>query len=356
MTTESHNLTGDDQPTVTLVFLVYNRRDELRESLRRMLVESDYPPERVDVIVVDNASTDGSAAMVRDEFPGVELVIRDRNIGVSGFNDGLTAARGHFVLALDDDCYLSPDGLRKAVAGALEHQADLVSFKVINPNDRHVFSDHYKTGLFMYWGCAVLMRREVIEALGGYDPEIFVWANELEFMLRFFDHGFRHLHAPDIVAWHMKEPKPEDSWKHIEERPYRTNVRHWCYIAGKLLCGRDAVGAFVAVVAKAIRDGLRMEAVAFKAVPDGVAGFVNGLRHRSPVRSDISNFYRRNFESFASPWWLARRPHELIRALPAEYLHLLRHGERPVDPGRHDQFVEERDELYLPERQATLQF
>src|SRR2546430_10395163 len=38
-----------------------------------------------------------------------------------------------------------------------------------------------------FWGCAVLMRRRVIDSLAGYDPEIFVWANEVELMIRFFE-------------------------------------------------------------------------------------------------------------------------------------------------------------------------
>src|SRR5438552_17543630 len=102
-------------PSVTIVFLVFNRRDELRESLRRMLHESDYEAGRVDVIVVDNASTDGSGAMVGDEFPNVRLIRHERNVGVSGWNDGFAAAWGEYVLALDDACYLPPVGLRRPV-------------------------------------------------------------------------------------------------------------------------------------------------------------------------------------------------------------------------------------------------
>src|SRR4051794_11340034 len=162
--------------SVTIVFLVFNRREELRESLRWMLTESDYPRELVDVIVVDNASTDGSGAMVREEFPEVELIVRDENVGVSGWNDGLAAARGDYVLALDDDCYLPPDGLRRAVAAAREYEADLVSFKVTSTHDQdYFFSDQYRTGLFSFWGCAVLMAQRVVRELGGYDPRIFVW-------------------------------------------------------------------------------------------------------------------------------------------------------------------------------------
>ena len=96
-----------------------------------MTGESDYPRELVDIIVVDNASEDGAAEMVREEFPDVQLIVREENCGVSGWNDGLAVASGDWVLLLDDDCYLPPDGLRRAVLGAREHEADLVSFAVL---------------------------------------------------------------------------------------------------------------------------------------------------------------------------------------------------------------------------------
>src|SRR3954451_4958369 len=174
---------ADAPPKVSLVFLVFNRREELRTSLREMLRESDYPRDRVEAIVVDNASEDGSADMLASEFPDVRLVRRDENCGVSGFNDGFALARGDYVLALDDDCYLPPDGLRRAVSAAEEHDADLVSFGVVSAQDpEHRFDVQYRSGLLTFWGCAVLMRRGVLEARGGYDPGIFVWANETEFM------------------------------------------------------------------------------------------------------------------------------------------------------------------------------
>jgi GT2 family glycosyltransferase len=338
-------------PTVTLVYLVYNRRKELRESLRRMLFESDYDSARVDVIVVDNASTDGSAEMVRDEFPQVQLLVRDENIGVSGWNEGLAAARGDYIVALDDDCYLPPDGLTSAVRAALEHHADLVSFKVVSSDDReYVFTDKYRTGLFSFWGCAVLMRRSVVEALGGYDPEIFVWANELEFMLRFFDRGFRHLHYPAVAAVHMKPAGAGGS--RIDKRAYRINARHFAYIAGKLFRRRDSLEALIALLARNIRDGLRRDTVAFTALPDTVRGFLHGLRHRDPLgNAELSRFYRRNFETFASPWWLSRPLPELLRALPRELI-----AGRPENVGRREQYFEERGRLYTADLPETLQF
>ena len=352
--TNSDRETGDDSdwPSVTIVFLVYDRRDELRTSLRKMLVESDYDPDKIDVIVVDNASTDGSGEMVEQEFPQARLIRRKTNCGVSGWNDGFAVAGGDYVLALDDDCYLPPDGLRRAIAAAREHDADLVSFKVISTADRKfVFSDEFRTGLFMFWGCAVLVRRQPLQELVGYDPEIFVWANELEFMIRFFDGGYRHLHLPNVVAEHMKEPWPT-AGRWIDERSYRINARHFGYIAAKLFQRRDAAEALVALLARGIRDGLRTDRVALKAVPDTLKGFLDGLRHREPVRrAELSRFYRQNFETFASPWWISRPAGQLLRELPRETVR----RSRPMNVGRRDEYLAARSRYY-PEGPATLQF
>jgi GT2 family glycosyltransferase len=245
------------------------------------------------------------------------------------------------------------------VAAAAQYGADLVSFKVVNANDPgFVWTEAYRTGLLTFYGCAVLIRRSVLEALGGYDPEIFVFANELEFMLRFFDRGFRHLHFPDVVAQHMKPSRPPspDGFYFLDEKLYKINNRHWAYIAAKLLRPRDAAETIVALLARNLRDGLRAERHAFSAIPETVRGLFHGLRHRAPVRNaELSRFYRRNFESFASPWWLSRSPLDLARRIPRE---ILREGlpERTSRGlGRRERYFRERARFY-PDHPETLQF
>ena len=339
---------------MTIVFLVYNRKGELRESLRQMLSEADYDRDALDVIVVDNASDDGSSEMVKEEFPDVQLIVHERNVGVSGWNVGFAAAKGDWVLALDDDCYLPPDGLRRAVAAAHEHQADLVSFRVVSTFDPNlVFTDNYRTGLFSFWGCATLFRREVIQELGGYDPELFIWANELELTMRFYDRGYRHLHLPEVAAQHMKAPSTAE-WYTIDERAYRINARHWAYIAGKLLQPRDSIGGLVALLGHVFRDAARDDTAALMAIGDTFGGYARGLRLRQPVRPKVSHFYRRNFITFASPWWLMRSPARLLRDLPGEVVRgKLRKDRRPKGLGRREEYFRSRAELY-PHRETGI--
>lgn len=343
-------------PTVTIVFLVFNRREELRESLRRM-AGSDYPGEMVDVIVVDNASTDGAGDMVAADFPEVRLIRRDVNCGVSGWNDGFAVAQGDFVLALDDDCYLPPDGLRRAVEEAQARAADLVSFAVISSFDpSHRFDLAYRTGMLTFWGCAVLMRREVLERLRGYDPEIFVWANEVEFMLRFYEAGFRHLHLPEVVAIHMK--KLGTPWmRHVGTPAYRMNTRNLGYVAGRHLRAPQAAMALTAMVASELKDAVRGDSGAVKAIGPTVGGFTHGLRRRGPrVKPEISRAYRQHFLSYASPWWLSRPPALLVAQVPGALVRRARGRRRPAKhPGRMPEYYG-RGARFFPEAAATLDF
>ena len=343
-------------PTVTIVIVVYNRREALREALRRTLDESDYEPGRVDIVVVDNASSDGSAAMVREEFPQVRVIERATNIGAPAWNDGFAVARGDFVLIQDDDCYLPPDGLRRAVAAAEEHEADLVSFSVVSTHDPDwMFSDRYPTGLLSFWGCACLVRRSALADLGGYDPELFMWGNELELTIRLYDHGYRHLQLPEVIAQHMKAPGPPDGA--LDVGVYRVNTRHWAYVAGKLLRTRDALAALGALMARSIRHGLRFHPRALIGLPLTLRGFARGVRHRRPVRNaELSRLYRQNFPAFVSPGRLSRPTRELLLALPRETARLLLFHERPPPVlERRERFFAERANLY-PSEAAVLDF
>lgn len=299
-----------DLPLVSVVFLAYNRRDALSVSLRRMLDDSGYPAARLEVIVVDNASTDGTAEAVAGEFPQVRVIRSPENLGAPGWNLGFAVARGDYVLILDDDAYLRPGALEAAVRAAQAEDAGLVSFSVVSSFDeQHRLNDDWNTGLLSYWGCAALLSAPALRAVGGYDPDIFIWANEAELTMRLLDAGFRHLYLPDLEAIHMKEAIVA-----FEPRRYLVNARHHSYIAGKLLRPVDAVVTVGNIVGQAAIDTVKEDRVAAGAVKEAVAGFAAGLRRRRPVRPAVSTAYRRNFHPFISPLRFMRTPMDRVRS------------------------------------------
>jgi GT2 family glycosyltransferase len=298
---------GRELPLVSVVFLAYNRREPLLEALHRTLAESCYPRGRLEVIVVDNASIDGTAQAVQRGFPEVQLVRNQRNAGAPGWNSGFAIAGGDYVLILDDDAYLPPGALERAVVAAETECADLVSFSVVSSFDEQRFNDVFETGLLSYWGCAALISRRALQALGGYDPYIFIWANEVELTMRLLDRGFRHLHLPDVYAVHMKKRVVS-----FTSHQYLINARHYGYIAGKLMSPVDVAAVVVNIMQRAVVDGLREDRVAFRAVKEVLVGCWAGLRRRTPVRPEVSAAYRRNFHAFASPWPFTRSIRERL--------------------------------------------
>ena len=295
---------GADRPFVTIVVLAFNRREELRATLRTVHEELVYPTGRSEVIVVDNASTDGTASMIREEFPTVTLVGNGANVGIAGWNEGLERGRGDYFLLLDDDCYLTGDSLDRAVTAAQAHRADLVSFLVRSESDPdYVFNRAYDPGLLTFWGCAALVSRRAVETIGGFDPGIFVWTHELEYTMRLLDRRLRHLVVPEIDAFHMVAPDRVRGPVF-----YRQNARNLAYTAAKLLRPLDAIAALASLATAALLAGTIRPSGGFRSVWYVAEGAWRGSRSRAPVRRAVSSLYRANFAEFVSPFRFVRGP------------------------------------------------
>jgi GT2 family glycosyltransferase len=295
---------------VSIVFLAYNRREELLVSLDQVLHHLDYPEDRLEVMVVDNASTDGTAEAGRERYPRVQVIRNPENIGASGWNVGMTTACGDWRMILDDDCYISGDALKHAIHRAEEERADLVSFRVVSSVDpSYSFNDQYHTGLLTYWGCSAIFSRRAIESEPFYDPNMFIWANEMELTMRLLNRGFRHLHMPEIESVHMKAPDIS-----FHERLVRLNARHYAYIAAKLMRPRDAAVAVSNLVLHTVFGAYSEDTRGLSGLLEIPGGLVAGLRSRAPVRREVSRTYRRHTWHFANPLWNLRSPLARLRS------------------------------------------
>ncbi len=189
----------------------------------------------VDVLVVDNGSTDGSVELVRERFPADELIANAGNRGYAGANNqAVERARGRYLFLLNSDAEVETAALRALVAYADDHpEAGVIGPKLLNPDgtlqpsggrfptpastiasllglNRLTGRPRYGTGrdysvpaeVDEVSGAAMLIRREVIDQIGGLD-EGFAWGYEdVDYCLRARRAGWRVHYVPDARVMH----------------------------------------------------------------------------------------------------------------------------------------------------------
>ena len=196
---------------------------ECVESVRRST--SDY-----EIIIMDNASTDGSIEMVRFGRD-VRLLRFSSNLGHSrAFNVGIREARGRFIVNLDLDTILTPGWLDRLVEAAQgSNSIGMVAPKLLRPGNPPVLDStghvyQFQTGLARDRGqgerdfgqyddwtelvsccfAAVLIKREVLENIGLPDPHMFTVFSDVDFGLRAKLAGWRIIFRPDSVVYHFR--------------------------------------------------------------------------------------------------------------------------------------------------------
>lgn len=208
-------------PSVSVVVPTRNRAQYLREVLNALAVQV-YPADRVEVIVVDNSSTDGTEAVVRDAAataPYPLRCIRKANDGpASSRNRGAEMAAGEIVAFTDSDCIPSPQWLRQAVAH-LRPDVGVVCGPIRPlPIERHApFFMHqihpveHEDGLFAT--ANVLYRRDVFMSLGGFreDLRTYAWGqpvggDDTDLAWRVKRASYRSAFADDAVVYHQATP------------------------------------------------------------------------------------------------------------------------------------------------------
>src|SRR5579862_275842 len=119
------------KPLCTIVVVSYNCREPLQACLRKLIAENNPPP----IVVVDNASNDGTADLVANEFPAVWLIKNTKNLGfAAGCNQGIRACTTDFILLLNPDTLLARPALVRLLE-TMRAQPDVGACgpRVLNP-------------------------------------------------------------------------------------------------------------------------------------------------------------------------------------------------------------------------------
>ncbi len=228
------------KPLVSVVIVSYNVREHLLHALRALYASSGVI---VEAIVVDNASSDGSAEAVEITFPQTAVVRNTTNLGFgNGSNCGLMRSRSEFVLLLNPDVLVEPDCLRTLVGFLRAHpKTGAVGPRLIRPDGRldlaarrgfptpraafyrmtllsRLFPrsprfNRYNMG-FVPEGdvheidagtaACLMFRRSAIDEVGPFDPDYFMYGEDLDLCFRLKQAGWKIFYVPAAVATHIK--------------------------------------------------------------------------------------------------------------------------------------------------------
>jgi GT2 family glycosyltransferase len=292
---------------VTVSIVNHEHREAVLESLRA-LEDDDGRRARVEVIVVDNVSQDGSPGAIREAFPGVHVIARAQRAGYgANHNAALAVARGRHALLLNDDtrvlpgaidrlcaaldadaqvavaapCVRTPAGtveptlwprpsLRVDVLGALRREAPPVA-------------DGEAIGWAM--GCALMVRTDAIRAVGGFDEAFFMYSEEIDLCTRLVDAGGRIASVPDAVVVHDGQASTglESPERAVEMARSRRRYWHKHYGLPARLAAEAIVGAQFAAMAllRARGDRARARPLLLQAAVSLTGRPSRGLRERA---------------------------------------------------------------------------
>jgi GT2 family glycosyltransferase len=224
---------------ISIVIVSFNTRDLLRECL--LSVFGTAASLRIQVIVVDNASTDGSPSMVEREFPDAVLIRSEVNLGFGRANNlGFESALGRYVVLLNSDAFLTAGSLQRSVAhmdanpraaigggrligtdGSLQPSArmfptvlnDLIvlsGFAARFPRssffgrfDRTWANEHEPAEVDWVPGAYSIIRAEALADVGRFDPRFFLYYEEVDLCRRMKEKGYSVWYWPDVAVVHI---------------------------------------------------------------------------------------------------------------------------------------------------------
>jgi N-acetylglucosaminyl-diphospho-decaprenol L-rhamnosyltransferase len=229
---------------LSVVIVNWNAAALLRECLQS--ISEAASPFCCEVIVVDNASTDGSVELIRAAFPTARIVRNETNVGYGrGCDAGVRASHGDFVATINPDVVLGPDSLALLVRVLRSHRtAGLAGPQVVgadgNPQKSLIVRPDLKSavlglpGVAAAWkairpsqsgllqcfsvnGCCMVFRREALERCGGFPTETFMYGEEIIVGERLRRAGYTVWHEPRATITHYGGASSAQQWSASEQ-------------------------------------------------------------------------------------------------------------------------------------------
>lgn len=311
MTRRSNRNPDDNTTRANVAAIVVNHNGgELLARCLSALAEQDLAPKKI--IVVDNASTDGSVDRLPARYAGTELIRLRQNPGFAAANNIAVAEAEDcdWIALINPDAFVEPDWLRKLLASAQKHpEYAFFASRMLNERDPsrldgagdvyHVSGAHWRRGhagreqgrcvaieeVFSPCAAAALYRRDALVEAGGFDESFFCYAEDIDLGFRMRLRGYKCLYVPDAVVRHVGSATTGPGsdftvyhghrnlvWAYVKNMP---GMLFWLYLPQHLLLNLISVIWFMA------RGRAK---VILKAKWDAVSGLPRVLRERRRVR------------------------------------------------------------------------
>ncbi len=224
---------------VSVIIVNWNTAQITRDCLESVYQQTDGID--FEVIVIDNASSDDSVAVIKEKFPQVVLIENDDNAGFAAANNqGMKSVKGRYILLLNSDTIVLDGAIQKTQSFADAHlKAGIVGCRVLNPDKTlqpscfmfpsilnmflwvtYLFKIFHNSRFFgrewMSWwdredkreidvvtGCFMLVRREALEQVGMMDEQFFMYFEETDWCWRFKQAGWKVMFTPSAKIIHL---------------------------------------------------------------------------------------------------------------------------------------------------------
>lgn len=277
----------------SFVIVNYNRKDELLVTIEKTeaIINSDY--NKYEIVIVDNASTDGSGEAVRQNFPQVVLIENKVNTGAPAWNLGFAKATGDYFIIMDDDSHME-SGLEDALSYLDEHKD--VGVLALNIKGGAYQTTDWKdlSDTIGFIGCGAIWRKELYDKIGGYADWIFLYTNEYEYGMRTMNAGYKLRYFKNCRVTHRASTLNRTTKRHIV-----FSVRNEMAIVYKYFSERSRSFYVMRVYLNNLKG-------IYKYGPGSISWYYEALKEfnkikkslkHTPVKKEVETFYRKNFWS-----------------------------------------------------------